>query len=51
MTTEDLRKNVPQFEGMFCQDANAAIIDYLKELGVLLGTGEITHSYPTLLAM
>ena len=39
-------KDVPQFEGMFCQDANAAIIDYLKELGVLLGTGEITHSYP-----
>jgi isoleucyl-tRNA synthetase len=37
---------VPRFEGMFCQDANSAIIDYLKELGVLLGQGELTHSYP-----
>jgi isoleucyl-tRNA synthetase len=37
---------VPRFEGIFCQDANKAIIDYLKEIGVLLGRGELTHSYP-----
>lgn len=37
---------VPKFAGMFCQDADSAIISYLKELGVLLGTGDITHSYP-----
>jgi len=39
-------EEVPRFKGMFCQDANNAIIDYLKQLGVLLGVGEISHSYP-----
>jgi len=39
-------EEVPRFSGMFCQDANSPIIDYLKELKVLLGVGEITHSYP-----
>ena len=39
-------KEVPRFEGMPCQEANEAIISYLKELGVLLGVGELTHSYP-----
>jgi len=39
-------REVPQFEGMLCHDANSAIIAYLKKLGVLLGQGEITHSYP-----
>jgi isoleucyl-tRNA synthetase len=38
--------DVPRFEGMFCQDANEAIISYLKELGVLLGVGALTHDYP-----
>jgi isoleucyl-tRNA synthetase len=37
---------VPKFEGMFCQDANRAIIDYLDEIGALLGGGDLTHSYP-----
>ena len=37
---------VPKFEGMFCRDANQAIISYLKELGALLGVGDLTHSYP-----
>jgi isoleucyl-tRNA synthetase len=39
-------EEVPEFAGQFCQDANEEIIKYLKKLGVLLGTGEITHSYP-----
>jgi len=37
---------VPEFEGMLCHDANSAIIEHLKKLGVLLGQGEIIHSYP-----
>lgn len=37
---------VPKFKGLFCQEANEAIIAYLKEIGVLLGVGELTHSYP-----
>ncbi|UCB46599.1 MAG: isoleucine--tRNA ligase [Spirochaetota bacterium] len=37
---------VPLFEGMFCQDANKSIISHLKEIGVLLGRGDLTHSYP-----
>ena len=37
---------VPRFEGLYCQDANKPIMDYLKELGVLLGEGTLTHSYP-----
>ena len=37
---------VPEFKGMYCQDANKAIIEYLDKLGVLLGSGELTHSYP-----
>ncbi|RKX95792.1 MAG: isoleucine--tRNA ligase [Spirochaetes bacterium] len=38
--------DVPQFKGMFVQDANEEIIKYLDEIGVLLGSSEITHSYP-----
>jgi isoleucyl-tRNA synthetase len=37
---------VPRFEGMPCHDANGAIVDYLREIGALLGVGELTHSYP-----
>ncbi len=37
---------VPQFKGLFCQDANEAIVNYLDEIGVLLGVGKLTHSYP-----
>jgi isoleucyl-tRNA synthetase len=37
---------VPKFEGLFCHDANRDIIGYLDEIGALLGTSELTHSYP-----
>jgi isoleucyl-tRNA synthetase len=37
---------VPRFQGLFVSDANRPIIDHLKERGVLLGVGELTHSYP-----
>ena len=37
---------VPKFKGMFCQDANEEIIKYLDEIGVLLGSSKLTHSYP-----
>jgi isoleucyl-tRNA synthetase len=39
-------EEVPKFKGLFVSDANRPIIDYLKELDVLLGVGELTHSYP-----
>jgi len=37
---------VPRFKGLFTQDANEKIIEYLREIGVLLGVGSLTHSYP-----
>jgi len=37
---------VPRFKGVFTRDANGMIIDYLKSIGVLLGSGDLTHSYP-----
>lgn len=37
---------VPQFQGVKIWDANALIIDSLKESGHLLGVKEISHSYP-----
>ncbi len=37
---------VPRFKGLFTQDANQKIIEYLREIGVLLGVGSLTHSYP-----
>ncbi len=37
---------IPKFQGLFVSDANQPIIEHLKELGVLLGVGELTHSYP-----
>ncbi len=39
-------EEVPRFQGQFVTDANEHIIEYLKELGVLLGVGSLTHSYP-----
>jgi len=39
-------EEVPKFKGLFCQDANKPIIEYLKELRVLLGVSNLTHSYP-----
>ncbi|MFW6181524.1 MAG: isoleucine--tRNA ligase [Spirochaetota bacterium] len=37
---------VPRFQGVFTRDANRLIIDHLREIGALLGVGELTHSYP-----
>jgi len=37
---------VPRFKGLFTNDANQKIIDYLREIGMLLGVGSLTHSYP-----
>jgi isoleucyl-tRNA synthetase len=37
---------VPRFQGLFVTDANERIIEHLKDLGVLLGVGSLTHSYP-----
>ena len=39
-------EEVARFKGQFVSDANGPIIEYLKELGALLGVGELTHSYP-----
>lgn len=35
-----------KFAGMFCYDANPAIIKELKERGMLLKAGKINHQYP-----
>jgi isoleucyl-tRNA synthetase len=37
---------VPELKGIFTDDANSLIMEHLRKLGVLLGSGEITHSYP-----
>ncbi|MGQ9616044.1 MAG: isoleucine--tRNA ligase [Spirochaetota bacterium] len=37
---------VPELKGIFTDDANGMIMENLRKLGVLLGSGEITHSYP-----
>ncbi|RNC67740.1 MAG: isoleucine--tRNA ligase [Desulfuromonadales bacterium] len=34
------------FGGQFVFDANAAVIEKLKEVGALVGEGSVTHSYP-----
>jgi isoleucyl-tRNA synthetase len=34
------------FGGQFVFDANASVIEKLKEVGALVGSAEITHSYP-----
>ena len=39
-------QNVEFFGGQYVFDANAQVIEKLKEVGALLGSGEITHSYP-----
>jgi len=39
-------KEVPEFEGQGVWQANAGIIELLRQKGRLLGTEELTHSYP-----
>ncbi len=38
--------NVEFFGGQYVFDANPLVIEKLKEVGALVGAGEITHSYP-----
>ncbi|NLV15819.1 MAG: isoleucine--tRNA ligase [Syntrophomonadaceae bacterium] len=35
-----------KFEGLFCNDANSAIIQELDHLQMLLGSSQISHQYP-----
>ncbi|MGE5371821.1 MAG: isoleucine--tRNA ligase [Solirubrobacterales bacterium] len=35
-----------QFQGMFCYDANGPIIEELKNRGMLVASGKISHQYP-----
>ena len=42
---------VERFAGQKVFDANPAIVDFLRERGVLLQAGKDTHSYPDLLAL
>ncbi len=49
MPVDDLGRftaEAPEFEGLFVDDANIAIIDDLKDKGLLMGLGELPHSYP-----
>ena len=49
MPVDDLGKftsEAPEFEGLFVDDANIAIIEDLKKKGLLLSLGEHPHSYP-----
>ena len=39
-------REVPWLESVKCDDANDLIIEKLRQLGVLLGVGKLTHSYP-----
>jgi isoleucyl-tRNA synthetase len=39
-------EEAPLLEGLSTSDANIRIIDHLKEIGALLGRGDLTHSYP-----
>jgi isoleucyl-tRNA synthetase len=39
-------ENVEFFAGQFVFDANKSVMEKLVEVGALLGSGEITHSYP-----
>ncbi len=41
-----LTKDAGDFGGLFFEDANTAIIKYLKEIGALLAEFKIMHSYP-----
>lgn len=37
---------IPWLEGQFVEDANKPIVEKLKEIGALIDTHEISHSYP-----
>ena len=37
---------LPWIEGTYVEDANAPIVDKLKEVGALVKSEEVTHSYP-----
>ncbi|SNB47523.1 isoleucine--tRNA ligase [Geobacter sp. DSM 9736] len=39
-------QNVEFFGGQYVFEANAQVIEKLKEVGALVGSGEISHSYP-----
>jgi isoleucyl-tRNA synthetase len=39
-------EEAPEFEGLFIEDANARILDDLRDKGLLLGSGELVHPYP-----
>ncbi len=39
-------ENVEFFAGQFVFDANKSVMEKLSETGALVGSGEITHSYP-----
>jgi isoleucyl-tRNA synthetase len=41
-----LRNGLPEYEGKTVFEANAPIIELLKERGVLMASGSIVHSYP-----
>ena len=41
-----MRNGLPQWEGLTVFEANAPIIELLKERGVLMGRSDIYHSYP-----
>jgi isoleucyl-tRNA synthetase len=41
-----LRNGLPEYDGLRVFDANARIVELLKARGVLLGYGQIEHSYP-----
>ncbi|MDI6829912.1 MAG: isoleucine--tRNA ligase [Actinomycetota bacterium] len=49
MPVDDLGRftsEAPEFEGLFIEDANPRIMDDLAARGLLLGRGELPHSYP-----
>lgn len=49
MPVDDLGRftsEAPEFEGLFMEDANPRIIEDLSARGLLLGRGELVHSYP-----
>ncbi len=49
MPVDDLGRftsEAPEFEGMFIEDANPRIMEDLASRGLLLGQGELPHSYP-----
>ncbi len=49
MPVDDLgrfTRDAPEFEGLYVEDANPKIIEDLRSKGLLLGSGDFTHSYP-----